>query len=104
MSNEENKNKFKAPDNEDYDVNNPQNLTKPAFNSETEKRNSEGLPQTENLNQQNDENNQLHADGTSNKADMDTKNDESLTGNAHDSDLGNDREDEDPEDDKLIKK
>jgi hypothetical protein len=104
MSNEENKNKFKSPDNEGYDINNPQNITKPAFNSNTDKRSSEGLPQTENLNQQNDENNQLHANETSNKADIDTKNDESLTGNAPDTDLGNDREEEDPEKDKLIKK
>ncbi|WP_432710849.1 hypothetical protein [Pedobacter sp.] len=104
MSNEENNEKFKSPEDEGYDINHPQNLTKPEFISDTDKRDSGGLPQPENLNQENDEEDQLHADETSNKAGMDTKNDESLTGTADDSDLGNDRDDEDPEDDKLIKK
>ena len=104
MSNEEKKENFKAPDNEDYDVNNPQNIAQPAFSSDTDKRNTDDLPGIENLNQQNDENNQLHKDETSNKPGMDTNNDESLTGEAHDTDLGNSTENDDSEDDKLIKR
>jgi hypothetical protein len=114
MNNDKNKGQFKSPDNEDYDINNPQNLTKPAYTSDTDKRVGERLPQTENLNQENDENKQLHTEETSDNPDVDAKNDESLTGEGEHTDLGNDPqpddhdnddpEHDDPEEDKLIKK
>ncbi|SEA66128.1 hypothetical protein [Pedobacter hartonius] len=51
MKNEKEEQKHKAPDNEQYDIANPQNLTQPQFNSTTAHREGPGLPAVENLNQ-----------------------------------------------------
>jgi hypothetical protein len=45
-----NDNKTPHPDSENYDVEKPQDLNVPKFNSSTDKRTSEETPATENLN------------------------------------------------------
>lgn len=104
MDSQDKNKKFKTPDNEDYDINNPQNLTQPAFNSGADGGQNTTSPPVENLNQQNDENNQL-GDATATKShDNSTLNDEPLHGNDQKTDLGNGKNREDKEDEKLIRK
>jgi len=94
MENENDDQKAKAPGNENYDVENPQNETVPQYNSTTTKRDGPGVPAVENLNQ----NNGLKNEPTDpNKADSDPsapENDESLYGNDTKTDLGNGQHDD----------
>jgi hypothetical protein len=92
MKTEDQNKKAKGPGNEDYDVNHPQNITKPSFRSDSEHRNSGDKPATENLNSQLDENGQLISG-----------NDDNLHGNTPKTDLGNGQERDDKEDEKLIR-
>jgi hypothetical protein len=80
-------NKTPKPDAEGYDVERPQDLNMPRFNSTTEKRESGGLPGVENMNDQ-----QQHID-TDGSHDTDIP----------DTDLGNDRSDDESEDEKIIR-
>jgi hypothetical protein len=89
-SNEDNKSQ-KSANTEGYDVNHPQNLNKPVFNSTTDHRDTNGLPGVENLD------NQL----------MDEKqapqNIERLTGSSATTDLDNgERNDEDRDEERII--
>ena len=83
--------KENAPGGENYDVNNPQNITVPDYNSATEHRDTDELPGVENLNHSN--NNEQHM----------PDNDGSLTGTPSKTDLGNNKKkEEDKADDGLI--
>ena len=104
MDNQDRKKDFKAPGNEDYDINRPQNLAKPAFNSASENRDNHAVPPIENLNQQNDEDDQLKQDTAHRTDQQGLVNDESLHGNDHKTDLGNGETPEDKDDEKLIRK
>lgn len=92
MKKEEQSEKAKGPGNEGYDVNHPQNITKPSFRSDSDHRSSKNKPSTENLNFELDENEQLI-----------TGNDDSLHGNTPKTDLGNGQERDDKDDEKLIR-
>ena len=83
-----NNSKTPAPGSEEYDVNHPQELNTPKYNSATEKRPSSGLPQVENMNDQ-----QKHID-------TDNANDTSVP----DTDLGNDRADDEKEKERIIRR
>lgn len=77
----------------DYDPNHPQNLTKPAFNSTTDHRNTNGLPGVENLDNQN-----LDADEVAHNTDR-------LSGSSTITDLGNgERTQDDKDDEKIIER
>ncbi|WP_256006360.1 MULTISPECIES: hypothetical protein [Pedobacter] len=81
------KNKTPQPDSEHYDLEHPENLAMPKFNSATEKREGSGLPQVENMN---DEQRNIDTDG-SHDTDL------------PETDLGNDRSDDESEDEKIIR-
>jgi hypothetical protein len=81
----------KSASSEDYDPNNPQNLTKPAFNSTTDHRSTNDLPGVENLDNQNLDEDQV------------PQNSERLSGSSSQTDLGNgERTQEDKDDEKII--
>jgi len=84
--------KAKMPGNEDYDINHPQNITKPSFRSDSDHRSSGDKPATENLNSQLDENEQLIS-----------RNDDSLPVDTPKTNLGNGQEKDDKDDEKLIR-
>jgi hypothetical protein len=91
METNNNDNEENAPGSENYDVNHPQNITTPSFNSATEKRDTDDLPGVENLNLSNNGEQQLPED------------DQSLFGTDSDTDLGNSQKpEEDKADDRLI--
>jgi len=92
MKKEEQSKKPKGPGNEDYDINHPQNITKPSYRSDSDRRDSGDKPGTENLNSQLDENQQL----ISGKDDL-------LHGETPKTDLGNSEERDDKDDEKLIR-
>lgn len=80
-----------APGGENYDVNNPQNITTPTFNSTTDGRDTDDLPGVENLNLSNNGDQEL------------PENDQSLFGSDSKTDLGNSQKpEEDKADDRLI--
>lgn len=103
MENQDDKKNFKAPGNEDYDINRPQNIAKPAFNSTSGNRKSDGAPPVENLNHQNDEDDQLQKPTANSDEGHGEANDERLRGNRQETDLGNSEDRDDPEDEKLIR-
>jgi len=91
METNQSNNEEHAPGSDQYDVNHPQNITKPSFNSGTEKRDTDGLPGVENLNLSNNGDQKLPED------------DRSLFGTDSDTDLGNSQKpEEDKADDRLI--
>ena len=92
MKKEEQSKKPKGPGNEGYDVNHPQNITKPSYRSDSDRRDSGDKPGTENLNSQLDENEQLRSGK-----------DDSLHGDTPKTDLGNGEERDDKDDEKLIR-
>lgn len=104
MENKREENKPVSPDNEAYDINHPQNISAPAFNSDTTHRESSGLPAVENLNQPADLNSDSH---DINKEDIDASmpvNDGSFHGEALKTDLGSgQRGKEEDEDEKIIR-
>jgi hypothetical protein len=104
MKKEDQNKKTQLPGNEDYDVNHPQHLTKPAFNSVTENRDSGNKPGTENLNHENDENKFTEGAKKDNSEDATPVNDERLHGNMDDRDLKKEQHDYDHDDDDLIRK
>ncbi|MES2457777.1 MAG: hypothetical protein V4594_19620 [Bacteroidota bacterium] len=77
-----------APGSEDYDVNQPQDLNKPKYNSTTEKRGSAELPAVENMNDQ-----QQH---------IDTHQANDTSG--PETDLGNDRAENEKEKERIIRR
>jgi hypothetical protein len=82
----------KSAASEDYDVNHPQNLSTPAFNSSTDHRSTDSLPGVENMDTQN-----LSEDEV-------PQNPERLFGSAAQTDLGNgERTQEDVDSEKIIK-
>jgi hypothetical protein len=102
MKNNNQNDKPKTPGNEDYDINHPQNITKPAFRSDSGSRDSSGVPGTENLNHQIDDNDQLEAPTADATPASQPKNDERLFGGSDKTDLGNDDDDE-KDNEKLIR-
>ena len=79
--------------NEEYDVNHPENLNTPKFNSTSEHRDTNELPGVENLNLEN----------APNEAQK-PENDSSLRGTAPKTDLGNgQRDDDENEKEKIIR-
>jgi hypothetical protein len=103
MENKNEDQKDKAPDNEHYDVNNPQNITQPQFNSTSTHREGAKLPAVENLNQTKEENKAPEDKNSFNTATDLPENDESLTGNSTGTDLGNgEREQEDDDTERII--
>jgi len=104
MENEKEEQKHKAPDNEQYDVENPQNLTQPQFNSTTAHREGPGLPAVENLNQIKDSKNDLNDAKEDDSDPSAPKNDESLYGKNTKTDLGaGQRDDDEDEGEKIIR-
>lgn len=105
MKKEEQDRKAKGPGNEDYDVNHPQNITKPSFRSDSDYRNSGNKPTTENLNLENDDNEQLKAQSSGSDQAAEPRNDDQLHGDSAKTDLGNSQnKDDDKEDEQLIRK
>jgi hypothetical protein len=81
----------KSATSENYDPNNPQDLTKPAFNSATDHRSTDDLPGIENL-----DNQELGEDEV-------PQDPERLWGTSSQTDLGNgDRTQQDKDDEKII--
>jgi hypothetical protein len=104
MKKEDQQQKHKASDSEDFKVNNPQAQTMPKYNSTSEHRKGSELPAIENLNQPEELKDQLddvknnHSDNTV------TKNDEALYGNNTKTDLGaGQRDDDEDEKEKIIR-
>ena len=102
MENTKNDKRTETPDNEGYDINNPQNLTQPKFNSTTEHREGSGLPYVENLNQTEGKKDELKPSKNDNNDPLSSRNDESLHGNTPKSDLGNGQRDEDEDEKEKI--
>lgn len=82
-----NKDKTPQPGSEDYDVEQPQELNIPKFNSSTEKRGSDELPAVENM------------DGMKKPVQPENRGQKSLP----DTNLGNDRDDYEDEKEKIIR-
>jgi hypothetical protein len=80
---ENSNNKPKSAESKDYDVENPQELNIPKFNSTSEKRESHKLPYVENV----DDTEQSVGN------DQQTMNDSALFGDTHETNLGNNVED-----------
>ncbi|MET1055628.1 MAG: hypothetical protein ABWY16_09995 [Pedobacter sp.] len=102
MEDQKEEQKGKAPDNEQYDVNNPQNLTQPQFNSTSTHREGAKVPAVENLNQNNDENNLKKEKESNNSETKEPVNDDSLNGTGSQTDLGDGQRDEDEADKERI--
>jgi hypothetical protein len=82
----------KSANSEEYDVNHPQNLNTPVFNSSTDHRSTDELPGVENLDTQNQTEEEVPQDP------------ERLFGSAAQTDLGNgERTEEELEKEKIIK-
>ncbi|PTS98271.1 hypothetical protein DBR11_15305 [Pedobacter sp. HMWF019] len=80
MKSKDQNNKSKTPDNKDYNPNKPQDNTQPQFNSTTDRRTSNELPQIENLNQENDKKNLINASEKGSSSPSTPENDDSLHG------------------------
>jgi hypothetical protein len=102
MENKNEEQKSKAPDNEEYDIDNPQNLTQPQFNSTTTHREDPGVPAVENLNQIKGLNTELKDAKEGDSDPSAPKNDEALYGNDTKTDLGAGQRDEDEDEDEKI--
>ena len=104
MENKKDENTTKSPDNQEYDINNPQKLNIPKYNSTSAHREGNELPAVENLNQIKGLKNELKG---VNKDDSDSgtpKNDESLYGENVKTDLGaGQRDDNEEEEEKIIR-
>lgn len=104
MESNEPKKDTQKPVNEGYDINNPQNLTKPSFNSSTAHRSAEALPGVENLNQNKLSEVENPGEKLDNPDSHKPVNDESLTGSGSGTDLGNgEREEDEDENEKIIR-
>ena len=89
MENQESSNNSKVTDSEHYDINNPQNLNIPEYNSTSEERSADKLPGVENLNHQDGLDDQLKEAETDKDQDSTSKNDNPLFGKDSKTDLGN---------------
>jgi len=98
MENQNNHKNSKVTDSEHYDVNHPQNLNMPEYNSTSEKRGADKIPGVENLNHQDGLKDQLKEAEPDGNQDPVSKNDQSLFGEDSKTDLGNgDKTDKDDE-------
>jgi hypothetical protein len=95
MENEKEEKNHKAPDNEGYDIENPQNLTQPKYNSTTTHREGPALPAVENLNQTNGLKTELEDAKKDDLSPDAPKNDESFFGEHTKTDLGAGQREED---------
>jgi hypothetical protein len=104
MLNRQKKNDPKLAGSEDYDVNHPQNIAQPVYNSTADEKASADLPGIENLNHDSGLKDPLK-EATNDLNDPSAqKNDESLHGQPSETDLGNGSSDEeDQEDEGLIR-
>ncbi len=89
MENQDSNKKSKVTDSEHYDVNHPQNLNIPEYNSTSEKRAADKIPGVENLNHQDGLKDQLKKAEPDDNQDPASKNDKSLFGEGSKTDLGN---------------
>lgn len=104
MENHKEEQKDKAPDNEHYDVENPQNIAQPKFNSTSTHRGGAELPAVENLNQIKEEKTSNEEKKSTNSGSPLPQNDESLHGKNTKTDLGGgQRDDDEDEDEKIIR-
>jgi hypothetical protein len=77
------------PESEEYDVNHPQNINMPEFNSSTDKREGAKLPAIENMNDEDEK----------------VKSEDSNRSNLPQANLGNEAdEDEEKEDERIIRR
>lgn len=83
----ENKSSAK-PDSEQYDVEHPEKNSQPVFNSSTDKREGEKLPAIENMNDEDEK----------------VKPEDSNRSNMPKSDLGNDPEDDEKDNERIIRR
>ena len=98
MENTESNKNSKVTDSEHYDINHPQNLTMPEYNSTTEKRVADKMPTVENLNHEDGLKDELKKAEPDDNQDPASKNDQSLFGEGSKTDLGNgDKTDKDDE-------
>ncbi len=104
MKKEDQNKKAQTANNEGYDVNHPQNLTKPSFNSTSENRDSEDKPNPENLNIEKGENELTRVNQGAVLGDIAHINDDALHGNIDNLDLKDDENDSDEDDEQLIRK
>lgn len=102
MESQENKNKPKVVDSEDYNVEKPQELTQPQYNSTTKNRQGAELPAVENLNQTEGLKNELKGAKKDNNHPATPINDESLHGEGPKTELGNGPRDQDEDEDEKI--
>ena len=89
MENQENNKNSKVTDSEHYDINHPQNLNIPEYNSSSEKISSDKLPGVENLNHNDGLDDQLKEAESDKDQNSASKNDDPLFGKDTKTDLGN---------------
>lgn len=102
MENEKDNKNPQTAVNKDYNPNKPEEITRPQYNSTSEKRDSGNLPSIENLDHQN---NDQHPPAPTENADRAPEkgiNDESLFGKNTDTDLGAGKRDKDEDEDEKI--
>jgi hypothetical protein len=102
MLSREKKEDSKLPGSEDYDVNHPQNLTQPVFNSTSTDIGTDHLPGIENLNHNGGLKDSLKESKDNVNDPSDQVNEEPLFGDAPKTDLGNSSSDDDDEEDEGL--
>jgi hypothetical protein len=102
MENKENKKNHKVTDSEEYNIEKPQELTQPQYNSTTKNRQGGELPAVENLNQTEGLKNELKDAKKDNNHPATPINDESLHGGGPKTELGNGPRDQDEDEDEKI--
>lgn len=88
MKNKATEKETKTTDNKQDKINHPQKSTKPSFNSTTEHRNSDQLPQVEDLNQELEKIGHKKGNKSTSNSVSSPKNDNSLHGKNTKTDLG----------------
>jgi hypothetical protein len=98
MENQDNNKSSKVTDSEHYDINHPQNLNIPEYNSTSEKRSADKIPAVENLNHQDGLKDEFDEAEPNDNQDPASKDDKPLFGEGAKTDLGNgDKTDKDDE-------
>lgn len=102
MENQKEDNRAKVPDNEGYDVENPQKQNLPKYNSSTSHRDGAALPAVENLNDTKELKSVADSHKKVDSAPSSPENDESLYGKKTKTDLGAGQRDQDEDEDEKI--
>ncbi len=104
MESQDQKNTPQVAVNQDYDVNHPENLNTPSYNSTKEYREGNELPGVENLNHENGLNDPLKESEIAKNQPSSPKNDASMHGEKSKTDLGNGtKTEEEKENEKIIR-